>query len=75
MSNKKNYETVAITTRMPVEVVVKLDELCKLYDLKRSEVLINLIIGDYDKLQGNPQLKELLAQFKDLSEKFKQFQN
>lgn len=69
MSNKKSVDTIAITVRMPVDVVKKLDVLCKIGDMKRSQYIINTINTDYDQVQGSPEAKELLQTMKELSEK------
>ena len=58
---------------MPVDVVEKLDILCKASGIKRSQYIINMIVTDYDTVNGNPELKELLATMKSLSEKFNSF--
>lgn len=69
MSNKKSVDTVAITVRMPVDVVEKLDVLCKIGGMKRSQYIINTINTDYDQVQGSPEAKELLKTMKELSER------
>ena len=73
MSRSKGVETVGVTVRMPVDVVEKLDILCKASGIKRSQYIINMIVTDYDTVNGNPELKELLATMKSLSEKFNSF--
>lgn len=73
MSRSKGVETVGVTVRMPVDVVEKLDILCKVSGIKRSQYIINMIVTDYDTFNGNPELKELLATMKSLSEKFNSF--
>lgn len=71
LSIKKSVETVGITTRMPVDVVDKLDKICSLTKQKRSEFLIGIINAEYDRINGNPELKSLLSQMSELSEKLK----
>lgn len=35
--------------------------------IKRSEFLISAITSEYDKMQGNPKLKDMLEQFKQMT--------
>lgn len=70
MNPKKN--TVAVTFRCDVAVADQLDELCRIMGLKRSEFLISSITSEYDKLQDNPKLKDMLEQFKKIMETMKQ---
>ena len=67
---KKN--TVAVTFRCDVAVADQLDELCRMMGIKRSEFLISAITSEYDKMQGNPKLKDMLEQFKQITETMKQ---
>ena len=67
MSNKKE-KSINITFRMPLSVVAKLDDLCSLYNLKRSEFFNSLVVSEYDKVQGSPELSALLEQFKILTD-------
>lgn len=70
MASKK--DTVQITFRAPSDVIRMLDELCAMSGIKRSEFLINAIICEFDKVNGNPQLKKMLEQFREISETMKQ---
>lgn len=70
MNPKKN--TVAVTFRCDVAVADQLDELCRMMGIKRSEFLISAITSEYDKMQGNPKLKDMLEQFKQITETMKQ---
>ena len=70
MASKK--DTVQITFRAPASVIVQLDELCKMMGIKRGEFLISAITSEYDKMQGNPKLKDMLEQFKQITETMKQ---
>lgn len=65
MNPKKN--TKAITFRCDVSVIEQLDEICKLSGIKRSDFLIGAITTEYDKLQGNPKMKEMLEQLRLIS--------
>jgi esterase/lipase superfamily enzyme len=70
MANKK--DTQAITFRAPTEVVEQLDELCRIAGIKRSEFIIGCITSEHDKMNGNPKLKEIMEQFRAISEQMKQ---
>lgn len=70
MANKK--DTQAITFRAPTEVVEQLDELCRMAGIKRSEFIIGCITSEHDKMNGNPKLKEIMEQFRAISEQMKQ---
>ena len=70
MASKK--DTVQITFRAPASVIVQLDELCKMMGIKRGEFLISAITSEYDKMRGNPKLKDMLEQFKQITETMKQ---
>ena len=70
MANKK--DTQAITFRAPTEVVEQLDELCRMAGIKRSEFIIGCITCEHDKMNGNPKLKEIMEQFRAISEQMKQ---
>ena len=72
MASKKPYDTVGVTFRAPTEVVRQLDELCAMSGIKRSEFFINAICAEYDKVNGNPQLKKMLEQMKQIAETMKQ---
>lgn len=72
MASKKPYDTVGVTFRAPTEVVRHLDELCAMSGIKRSEFFINAICAEYDKVNGNPQLKKMLEQMKQIAETMKQ---
>ena len=70
MANKK--DTMQITFRAQTDIVNQLDELCRMMGIKRSEFLISAITSEYDKMQGNPKLKDMLEQFKQITETMKQ---
>lgn len=63
----KRSDTVAITFRAPVSVIEQLDELCRLSGVKRGDFLINAITLEYDKVNGNPELKKLLEQMRGIT--------
>lgn len=70
MNSKKN--TIAVTFRCDVAVADQLDEICRMMGIKRSEFLITAITSEYDKLQGNPKMKEMLEQMKQIADTMKQ---
>lgn len=70
MASKK--DTVQITFRAPTEVIRQLDELCAMSGMKRSEFFINAICSEYDKINGNPQVKKMLDQMREIAEIMKQ---
>lgn len=70
MNPKKN--TIAVTFRCDVAVADQLDEICRMMGIKRSEFLITAITSEYDKLQGNPKMKEMLEQMKQIADTMKQ---
>ena len=72
MASKKPYDTVGVTFRAPTEVVRQLDDLCAMSGIKRSEFFINAICAEYEKVNGNPQLKKMLEQMKQIAETMKQ---
>ena len=70
MNPKKN--TIAVTFRCDVAVADQLDEICRMSDIKRSEFLISAITSEYDKMNGNPQMKKMLEQMKQIADTMKQ---
>lgn len=70
MASKK--DTVQITFRAPVSVIRQLDDLCAMSGMKRSEFFINAISIEYDKVNGNPQLKKMLEKMREITETMKQ---
>lgn len=71
MNMKK--KTIAVTFRCDCAVAAQLDVLCRMMGIKRSEFLISAITSEYDKMQGNPKLKDMLEQFRQITETMKQF--
>lgn len=69
MANK--IDTVAITFRCPTSVMEQLDELCRMGGMKRSEFICACITSEFDKMEGNPKLKEIMEQFRSISEQMK----
>lgn len=69
MNTKK--DTIAITFRLSFDNLNKLDELCKIYGLKRGDFLVQCVTAEYDKMTGNPELIKILANMNDLASQLK----
>lgn len=67
----KKKDTMQITFRAPKDVINQLDELCRILGVKRGEFIIVCITSEYDKINGDPKLKEILEQFRGIKEKIK----
>lgn len=61
-------DTKGIMTRLSLDVISMLDELCMVSGLKRSEIVANLISAEYDRIHGNPKMKEIVEQMRILTE-------
>ena len=70
MASKK--DTVQITFRAPASVVAQLDEICRMSGMKRSEFIVSAITSEYDKINGNPQMKKMLEQMRQIADAMKQ---
>ena len=68
MRSDKKEKSIVVGFRMPLSVVSKLDELCTLYNLSRGEFFNSLVVSEYDKVKGNPELSAILQQFKNLTD-------
>lgn len=72
MAKKLDVKTVQITFRAPAPVVEQLDELCRMTGMKRSDFFINAVTSEYDRVQGNPQLKKMMEQMRQIAETMKE---
>lgn len=72
MPEKKSSSTIGV--RLSSSVIDQLDELCKVSASRRSEIISNLIIAEYDRLQGNPKMKEIMQQMVELEQALKGLQ-
>lgn len=61
-------DTKGIMMRLNLDVISMLDELCMVSGLKRSEIVTNLVIAEYDRIHGNPKMKEIIEQMRILTE-------
>lgn len=68
---KKAEASTTMTIRLPVSTVAKLDELCNVYGMKRSELVKTAIEAEHDRLSGNPEKRKLLEQLRELSKAVK----
>lgn len=64
MDKKSNI----ITVRLSDAQMERLDDLCKWSGITRSEVIQEMIDTQHDKINGNPKLREALAQLKAIQE-------
>lgn len=61
-SDDKNVVTLSVDP----SVYAHMKELCRLSNLRPAQYFSALIEAEYDRLQGNPKVKELLKQLNDL---------
>ena len=70
MASKK--DTVQVTFRAPASVVAQLGEICRMSGMKRSEFIVSAVTSEYDKINGNPQMKKMLEQMRQIADVMKQ---
>lgn len=63
--------TKATGFRFSEEVLSKLDSLCEMTGQTRAALLSSLIVSEYDKLNGNPELKQLLSKMRSMEQQLK----
>ena len=75
MSNSKmqNYAK-ALTVRFTQEDFDKLTYLTRLTGITKNDLILGYIRADYDKVQGNPELKNIIDKLKDLSDTIQAYQ-
>ena len=59
--------------RFSDETLKQLEYLCKVSGETRTDTLSMMIASEYDKLQGNPVLTEMMSQMKTLTEQMKSY--
>ncbi len=64
-SNRKSTQT---NFRLEDSVIARMDEICQLSGCTRVELVESLINAEYDRLNGNPQLRLLLEQLRGVAE-------
>ena len=57
--------------RFSDDVLEKMDFLCSLTGNTRTSLLVSMVCTEYDKYQGNPELRKLIAQMKDMERQMK----
>ena len=62
-----------IAFRVTDEQFRKLEELAKIMGKTKTDVMIDLIIGEHDRIHGNPGMKELIKKFNDMAEEIRNF--
>lgn len=68
-ANGKSYpsdDLRTVTFRLEPVVYAHMQELCKLAGLRPRGYFSMLIEAEYDRIQGNPKIKELLRQINEL---------
>lgn len=71
MAKKTGVPSTQVAFRCPDYILAQLDELCQFSGTTRGQFFIECISSEYDKLQGNPKLKEMLETMKQLAEQAK----
>lgn len=59
---------IAVNLRLSREEVDQLDAICQLAGCTRVQLVGSLVSAEYDRLNGNPQLKALLEQLKTVAD-------
>lgn len=63
-----------ISFRGDDDLIQKIEELCQLTGIpSRQELITNLILSEYDRWKGNPQLLAIVEQMKQLENQLKDF--
>lgn len=57
--------------RFSEDTLAKLDALCEMTGQTRVFILTSLIASEYDKLNGNPELQQLLSQMRSMEMQLK----
>lgn len=59
--------------RVTAEQRKMIEELALLSNQSINDVLIGLVVGEYDKIKGNPAVLELMEQMRNISEQMKAY--
>lgn len=51
----------------------RLEELSKIYQKPNNKIVSDLICADYDRIQGNPELKKMIDKLNQLQEAISEF--
>lgn len=63
----------SFTLRLDSESYDMLDKLSKLCRVSKQQYIVSFIRSEYDKLQGNPELMNLLDQLSNLTDQINKF--
>lgn len=55
------------------DTVQRLEELAKIYNKSQTRIIADLIHADYDRLQGNPELKKMISKLNELQDAINTF--
>lgn len=69
----KKVDSKLVTFRFEYEEIEMLDELSKLYKKSKSLIVRQLVRGEHDKVQGNPQLKMMIEKLQEIEGQMKEF--
>lgn len=65
-------DKIPCNLRMEAGIVEKMDDLCRLAGCRRVELVEGLIAAEYDRVNGNPQLKAILQQLRTVADSIRQ---
>ena len=66
-SNNKYYNLVC---KLPIEYEHKLNSIIQVYGVSRAGFIKSVINSEFDKINGNEQVRQLLEQMKELGKSF-----
>lgn len=62
-----------INFRVTEEQDKHLEEIAKVMNTSKNEVIVNMIEGEYDRLMGNPKLMEIIGHMNQLKSQLEEF--
>lgn len=65
-------DKIPCNLRMEAGIVERMDDLCRLAGCRRVELVESLIAAEYDRVNGNPQLKAILEQLRTVADSIRQ---
>ena len=68
---RDNRKQVAF--RVTEEQRKMIEELALVTNQTINDVLVSLVVGEYDRIHGNPAMKKLLEQMQQISEQMKEY--
>lgn len=60
-----------ISIRVTEEQDRMIDEMSRLSNCSRNELIVGFIVGQYDKINGNPEVKKLMELMKQFADQLK----